>query len=104
MKEQVYLCTSSHFHPIRDPHAPLCLVWLAEEGNHKNVTSKVYRSHNFVEMLRLAHRMAEEKGLKMTVLATNIQPEVIYHKTQKPLGNCCDSATNVENTWSSGWP
>ncbi|MFA6128801.1 MAG: hypothetical protein WC699_15990 [Bacteroidales bacterium] len=104
MKEQVYLCTSSHFHPIRDPHAPLCLVWLAEEGNHKNVTSKVYRSHDFVQMLRLAHKMAHEKGLKMTVLATNIEPEVIYHKAQKPLGVCCDCLSDVEHNCSEKWP
>jgi len=104
MKEQVYLCTSSHFHPIRDPYAPLCLVWLAEEGNHKNVTSKVYRSHDFVEMLSLAHRMADERGLKMTVLATNIEPEVIYHKAYDSQRDRCNCSADVGNSRSDGWP
>ena len=79
MTEQVYLCTSSHFHPIRDPHDPLCLVWMAVEGHYDKVTSKVYRSHNFVEMLHLAYKMADERGMKLTVLSTNIEPELIYH-------------------------
>jgi hypothetical protein len=78
MTEQVYLCTSSHFHPVKDPYNPLCLVWIAEEGNYQQVTSKVYRSHNFVEMLNLAHQMADERGMKLTVLSTNIEAELIY--------------------------
>jgi len=78
MNLQVYLCTSQHFHPVRDPHDPLCLVWIAQEGNYKKVTSKVYRSHNFVEMLNLAHQMADERGIKLTVLSTNIEAELIY--------------------------
>jgi len=80
MTEQVYLCTSSHFHLIKDPHDPLCLVWIAESDNHENVTSKVYRSHNFAEMLTLAHKMANERGIALTVLSTNIEAEVIYDK------------------------
>ncbi|TSA39044.1 MAG: hypothetical protein D4R64_00905 [Porphyromonadaceae bacterium] len=59
MTEQIYLCTSSHFHPIKDPYDPLCLVWMAHVGNYQKVTSKVYRSHNFVEMLNLAYKMAD---------------------------------------------
>lgn len=78
MKEQVYLCTSSHFHPVKDPHDPLCLVWIAKEGDYRKVTSKVYRSHNFVEMLNIAHQMADERGMKLTVLSTNIEAEIIY--------------------------
>ena len=80
MKEQVYLCTSSHFHPIKDPHDPLCLVWIAFEGQYDQVKSKVYRSHNFVEMLTLAYKMADERGMKLTVLSTNTEPETIYHR------------------------
>jgi hypothetical protein len=82
MNLQVYLCTSQHFHPIKDPHAPLCLVWIAEEGYYQKVTSKVYRSHNFVEMLTLAYKMADERGIKLTVLSTNIEPEFIYQCEQ----------------------
>lgn len=78
MNLQVYLCTSQHFHPVKDPHAPLCLVWIAEEGQYDHVKSKVYRSHNFVEMLTLAHKMADERGIKLTVLSTNIDTELIY--------------------------
>ena len=78
MNQQVYLCTSQHFHPVKDPHDPLCLVWIAEEGHHDKVTSKVYRSHNFVEMLNLAHQMADERGMKLTVLSTNVETELIY--------------------------
>ena len=77
MSLQVYLCTSQHFHPVMDTYHPLCLVWIAEEGNYQKVTSKVYRSHNFVEMLNLAHKMAEDRGMKLTVLSTNIEAEVI---------------------------
>ena len=79
MTEQVFFCTSSHFHPKKDPHDPLCLVWIAQEGKYENVTSKVYRSHNFAEMLSLAYKMAGERGLTLTVLSTNIEPELIYH-------------------------
>jgi hypothetical protein len=79
MTEQVFLCTSSHFHPIKDPHDPLCMVWVALQGDMRKVSSKVYRSHNFVDMLTLAHRIANEKGLTLTVLSTNIEPELIYH-------------------------
>jgi len=79
MTEKVYLCTSSHFHPIKDPHDPLCLVWIAEDEDLQKVTSKVYRSHNFVDMLNLAYKMADERGLTLTVLSTNIEPELIYH-------------------------
>jgi len=78
MNLQVYLCTSQHFHPVKDPHPPLCLVWIAEAENYRKVTSKVYRSHNFVEMLNLAHQMADERGMKLTVLSTNIEAELIY--------------------------
>jgi hypothetical protein len=78
MTEQVYLCTSSHFHPIKDPHDPLCLVWIAVEGQFDLVRSKVYRSHNFVDMLNLAHQMADERGMKLTVLSTNIEIDLIY--------------------------
>jgi hypothetical protein len=52
---------------------------MAEEGHYDKVTSKVYRSHNFVEMLSLASRMADERGMRLTVLSTNIEPELIYH-------------------------
>ena len=79
MTEQVYLCTSSHFHPIKDPYDPLCLVWMAVEGHYDKVTSKVYRSHDFVEMLGLAMKMADERGIKLSVLSTNIEPDLIYH-------------------------
>ena len=78
MRNQVYLCTSNHFHPVRDPHHPLCLVWIAAEGNYQSVCSKVYRSYNFAVMLNLAHKIADEKGMKLTVLATNVEAEVIY--------------------------
>jgi hypothetical protein len=83
MTEPVYFCTSSHFHPIKDPHDPLCLVWIAAESDHEKVTSKVYRSHDFVEMLNLAYKMANERGMKLTVLSTNIEPELIYHLEHK---------------------
>lgn len=80
MTEQIYFCTSSHFHPIKDPHEPLCLVWIAEQGHYDNVLSKVYRSHNFPEMLNMAINMANQRGIKLTVLSTNVEPELIYHK------------------------
>jgi hypothetical protein len=78
MKLQVYLCTSQHFHPVKDPYDPLCLVWIAVEGQYNQVKSKVYRSYNFVGMLNLAHQLADERGIKLTVLSTNIEAEMIY--------------------------
>jgi hypothetical protein len=39
---------------------------------------KVYRSYHFAGMMNLAHQMADEKGMKLTVLSTNIEAEVIY--------------------------
>ena len=78
MKNQVYFCTSQHFHPLRDPAKPLCLVWVAVEGQHDKVRSKVYRSYDFVHMMNLARRMAMERNLKLAVISTNIAPELIY--------------------------
>ena len=78
MKYQVYFCTSQHFHPIMDPYKPLCLVWVAVKGHYDQVRSKVYKSHDFVQMMNLAREMATEKQIGLTVLSTNIEPEVIY--------------------------
>lgn len=83
MKLQVYLCTSQHFHPVRDPYSPLCLVWIAVEGQYDQVRSKVYRSHNYVRMLNLAYRLSEERNLPLAVISTNIEPELIYRKEQR---------------------
>jgi hypothetical protein len=58
-------------------------VWIAEDGDFQKVTSKVYRSHNFVEMLNLAHQIADERGMKLTVLSTNIEAELIYQLEHK---------------------
>ena len=104
MTEQVYLCTSSHFHPIKDPHDPLCLVWIAESGNHENVTSKVYRSHNFAEMLSLAHKIANERGMTLTVLSTNIDAEVIYDKAYTSRRDSCICSPAEANSGSEGYP
>jgi len=78
MKNQVYFCTSQHFHPTKDPYKPLCLVWIGVAGHYDRVRSKIYKSHDFVEMLNLARNLASEKNLPLTVLSTNIEPEVIY--------------------------
>jgi hypothetical protein len=78
MKNQVYFCTSQHFHPTRDPYKPLCLVWIAVKGHYDKVRSKVYKSHDFVQMMNLARELAAEKQIGLTVLSTNIEPEVIY--------------------------
>ncbi len=78
MKHQVYFCTSQHFHPLRDPSKPLCLVWVAVEGQYDIVRSKVYRSYDFVQMMNLARQIADEQKLKLAVLSTNIAPELIY--------------------------
>ncbi|MFA6126363.1 MAG: hypothetical protein WC699_03570 [Bacteroidales bacterium] len=78
MKKQVYFCTSQHFHPTQDPFPPLCLVWIAFDGHYDRVRSKVYQSHDFAGMMNLARNMAAEKNLKLCVLSTNIEPELIY--------------------------
>ena len=78
MKKQVYFCTSQHFHPLRDPAKPLCLVWVAVEDQYDKVRSKVYKSHDFVQMMNLARELAEENQIGLTVMSTNIEPEVIY--------------------------
>ena len=48
------------------------------KGHYDRVRSKVYKSHDFVEMLSLARSLASERNLPLTVLSTNIEPEVIY--------------------------
>jgi hypothetical protein len=78
MNLQVYLCTSQHFHPVKDPYDPLCLVWIAVEGQYDQVKSKVYRSHNFVDMLNLAHQLSAERQIPLAVISTYIEPELIY--------------------------
>jgi len=78
MKQQVYFCTSQHFHPLRDPAKPLCLVWVAIEGQYDKVRSKVYRSYDFLQMMNLARKIATERNLKLAVLSTDIIPELIY--------------------------
>jgi hypothetical protein len=78
MKKQVYFCTSQHFHPVRDPKEPLCLVWVAVEDHYDKVRSKIYRSYNFDLMMKLARRIAKERNIKLTVISTNISPELIY--------------------------
>ena len=78
MKQQVYFCTSQHFHPLRDPAKPLCLVWVAIEGQYDKVCSKVFRSYDFVQMMNLARQIASERKLKLAVLSTDITPELIY--------------------------
>jgi hypothetical protein len=78
MKHQVYFCTSQHFHPLRDPANPLCLVWVAVEGQYDKVRSKVYRSYDYVQMLNLAHKIAKERNLKLAVISTDITPALIY--------------------------
>ncbi|TSA33013.1 MAG: hypothetical protein D4R64_14990 [Porphyromonadaceae bacterium] len=46
------------FHPTRDPYPSLCLVWVAVKGHYDRVRSKVYKSHDFVQMMNLAREMA----------------------------------------------
>jgi hypothetical protein len=82
MKHQVYFCTSQHFHPLRDPVKPLCLVWVAVEGEYDMLRSKVYRSHDFVQMMNLARRIAAERKISLAVLSTNISPELIYERNE----------------------
>jgi hypothetical protein len=35
-------------------------------------------SHDFVKMMNLARELASERQIGLTVLSTNIEPEVIY--------------------------
>jgi hypothetical protein len=78
MKQQVYFCTSQHFHLLRDPARPLCLVWVAVESQYDKVRSKVYRSYDFVQMMNLARQIASERKINLAVLSTDITPELIY--------------------------
>ena len=78
MKQQVYFCTSQHFHPVHDPKEPLCLVWVAVKGHHDKIRSKIYRSYNFPLMMNLARKIAKEHNIKLAVISTNISPELIY--------------------------
>ena len=57
---------------------PLCMVWVAAEGQYDKVRSKVYRSHDFVQMMNLARKISAERNIKLAVLSTNISPELIY--------------------------
>ncbi|MFA5816473.1 MAG: hypothetical protein WC865_12725 [Bacteroidales bacterium] len=78
MKKQVYFCTSQHFHTTQDPFPPLCLVWIAVKAHYEKVHLEVYKSHDFVQLMNLARELATEKQIGLTVLSTNIEPEVIY--------------------------
>ena len=85
MKKQVYFCTSQHFHPVRDPKEPLCLVWVAVEGHYDKIHSKIYRSYNFVRMMKLARKIAQERNIKLAVISTNISPELIYRLNESAV-------------------
>ncbi|MFA6483412.1 MAG: hypothetical protein WCW62_12590 [Bacteroidales bacterium] len=85
MNKQVYFCTSQQFHPTQDPFPPLCLVWIAVKGHYDKVRSKVYKSNDFVQMMNLARELATEKQIGLTVLSTNIEPEVIYQLNESTV-------------------
>ena len=60
------------------------------------------RTGQHVRFPHLAHKMADEKGLKITVLGTNIEPEVIYHKAHKSVRDCGDCSADVAHTCADG--
>jgi hypothetical protein len=53
------------------------MVWIDVKGHYDRARSKVYKSHDLVQMMDLVRKLTAEKQNGLTVLSTNIEPEVI---------------------------
>lgn len=81
---RVYFLTSYHYYPERPDSSPLCQVWIGDESDHAKTFGRVYKSYNLPKMLRLAFRIANDRGFPLTALSVDIKVVEVYSRERGP--------------------